>query len=122
MVQRAKSNVNVTVYPITGRQGPIVIPHRFCEECDLTIRLTRQVIEDVGDARVSLTVRPWMLWFWKPLLRGGWHAPILTVNGRVVSQGVVPARDVVRDAILGAMQRDGMQRAVGETDDTARVI
>ncbi|HUG17275.1 MAG TPA: hypothetical protein VMM78_19875 [Thermomicrobiales bacterium] len=97
--------VNVVVYRITGRQGFITIPHRYCEECDLTVRVARDVVSGLDDPGVSLTVRPWMLWFWKPLARGGWHAPILTVNGRVVSQGIVPSQDVVRQAIQGARDR-----------------
>lgn len=94
--------VDVTVYRITGRQGIIDVPHRYCEECDLTVQLIQHVINEVGTDTVRLTVRPWMLWFWKPVFRGGWHAPIVTVNGRVVSQGVVPAADAIRQAIHAA--------------------
>jgi hypothetical protein len=92
--------IAVTVYRITGRQGPINIPHRFCEECDLTIHVVQQVIADLDEPHVAMTVRPWLLWFWKPLLRGGWHAPIVTVNHRIISQGVVPSPETVRSAIL----------------------
>lgn len=94
--------VDVTVYRITGRQGIIDVPHRYCEECDLTIHLVQHVINDLGPDAARLTVRPWMLWFWKPIFRGGWHAPIVTVNGRIVSQGVVPAADAIRQAIVTA--------------------
>ena len=107
--------VEVTVYRITGQQGIIKVPHRYCEECDLTVQLVQRVINELDNPGVTLTVRPWMLWFWKPLLRGGWHAPIVTVNGRIVSQGVVPTADAVRDAIHAAneiwkRERDGSDR------------
>lgn len=92
--------IDVTVYRITGRQWIIDAPERFCEECDLTVHVVRRVVEGLEDVDARLTVRPWMLWFWKPLLRGGWHAPIVTVNGRILSQGVVPSDDKVRTAIL----------------------
>lgn len=103
MTERPTSpRVNVVVYRITGRQGFITIPHRYCEECDLTVRVARDVVDDLNDPAVTLIVRPWMLWFWKPILRGGWHAPILTVNGRVISQGIVPRRETIRNAIQAA--------------------
>jgi hypothetical protein len=110
-MKRPVQPVEVTVYRITGRQGIIEVPHRYCEECDLTVQLVQRVINEVGNPRVTLTVRPWMLWFWKPLLRGGWHAPIVTVNGRIISQGVVPAIDAVSEAIqaaagMGKQERD----------------
>ncbi len=91
--------IEVAVYPVTGRQGIFEIPHHYCEECDLTISVTRRVVDELDDPRVTLVIRPWLLWFWKPLIRGGWHAPIVTVNGRIVSQGVVPSRDAILQAL-----------------------
>ena len=108
-MNQAAQPVGVTVYRITGKQGIINVPHRYCEECDLTVQLVKHVINDVGAGTATLTVRPWMLWFWKPLLRGGWHAPIVAVNGRVVSQGVVPAADTIRQAIHAATGRNREQ-------------
>jgi hypothetical protein len=93
------NSVEIVVYRITGRQGFITIPERYCEECDLTVNVARRVVEELGDPNVRLTVRPWMLWFWRPIWRGGWHAPILTVNGRVVTQGVVPSPETLQAAI-----------------------
>ncbi len=110
-MNQAAQPVDVTVYRITGRQGIIEVPHRYCEECDLTVQLVQHVINDIGVGTARLTVRPWMLWFWRPILRGGWHAPIVTVNGRVVSQGVVPAADAIRQAILAASWASGQERS-----------
>ena len=95
--------VQIVVYRITGRQGFINIPDRYCEECDLTVNLARQIVDELADPAIRLTVRPWLLWFWRPIWRGGWHAPIVTVNGRVVSQGVVPTRET----LLAAIERAG---------------
>jgi hypothetical protein len=101
--------IDIVVYRITGRQGVIDIPHRYCEECDLTVEVARRVVDRLDDPAIRLNVRPWLLWFWRPLLRGGWHAPILTVNGRVVSQGVVP----LPQTLLAAIERArGEQPAV----------
>ncbi len=89
----ASNGIEIVVYRITGRQGFITIPHRYCEECDLTVRVAGNLVAELGDPGVRLTVRPWLRWFWRPIWRGGWHAPIVTVNGRVVTQGIVPSRD-----------------------------
>lgn len=95
----ASDTIDIVVYRITGPQGPIDIPHRYCEECDLTVRLVQSVLEETGDRDIRLDVKPWMLYCWKPILRGGWHAPILTINGRVFSQGIVPNRESLRREI-----------------------
>ena len=113
MVLHADRPVPVVVYRITGRQGFIDIPHRFCEECDLTVRVVGDVVDEFDGADVTMVVRPWMLWFWKPLPRGGWHAPIVTVNGRVVSQGVVPTAEAIRQAVRAARGRQPERRDGG---------
>ena len=46
--------------------------------------------EQLHGKPVSLEIVPWLDNFWKVIWRGGWHAPILTVNGKVFSQGKVP--------------------------------
>lgn len=95
--------VKIVIYRITGQQGPIDIPHRYCEECDLTVHLTKRVLDDLGKPEVRLDVKPWMLWFWKPIWRGGWHAPIVTINGKMFTQGIVPERSDLQAAIERAL-------------------
>lgn len=109
--------IEIVIYPITGRQGPITVPHRFCEECDLTIHAVRALLEELGDPDIHVTIRPWMLHWWRPLWRGGWHAPIVTVNGRVVSQGVVPSRATLLSAILAARGRPIPAHVFAESDE-----
>lgn len=91
----------VTIYPITGRQlGPLSVPHRFCEECNLTINLVRRVVADVGPRDVTVVVKPWLRHLFDALRRGGWHAPVVTIDGKVFSQGVVPDADALRKRLL----------------------
>ena len=81
----------ITVYRITGRQfGPLGIPHRFCEECSLTINLVRRVVAESGRSDIRVVVKPWLRHAFAALRRGGWHAPVVTIDGKVFSQGVVP--------------------------------
>src|SRR5574341_2182073 len=96
----------VTVYPITGPQlGPLSIPHRFCEECDLTIRQVRRVVADLGRDDIEIEIRPWLRHVLDALRRGGWHAPVVTIEGRMFSQGVVPDAEELLAALRGTEER-----------------
>ena len=97
----------ITIYPITERQlGPLRIPHRLCEECAPTIRLVRRVVDGLGRDDVHVQVKPWLRHMFDALRRGGWHAPVATIDGEVSSQGVVPDADALTQRLrTGAEQR-----------------
>ncbi len=87
----------VTAYPITGRQlGSLRIPHRWCEERDLPIRLARRVADDLGRDVVRVEVKPWLRHLFDALRRGGRHAAVVTIDGQVFSQGVVPDAEALK--------------------------
>lgn len=90
----------ITVYPITGRQLFFRVPHQWCEECNLTIRLVRRVAAALPTDSVRVVVRPWFNHLFDVLRRGGWHAPVVTIDGKIFSQGVVPDASELRDALL----------------------
>ena len=90
----------VTVYPMTGRQLFFNVPHAICEECDLTIRLVQRVASDLPD--VEVRIKPWFNHLFDALRRGGWHPPVVTINGRISTQGVVPDEDRLRHALARA--------------------
>ena len=101
MTESAKENPSqtiVTVYPMTRRQLFFNVPHSFCEECDLTVRLVRRVAADIPD--VEIRIKPWFNNLFDALRRGGWHPPVVTINGKVSSQGVVPDEDGLRQALM----------------------
>ncbi len=94
--------VKLTLYRWAGAWGPfkVTIP---CGECSLT----RDVIADTIDSElanvpVDLDVRDWLSEWWRPLARGGWHAPIVMVEGRVVSQGTALNRGRLTQAVIEA--------------------
>lgn len=96
----------ITVYPITGRQiGPLRVSRRICEECELTIRLVRDVVDESSRADIEVEVRPWLRHMFDALRRGGWHAPVVTIDGKLFSQGVVPDADALRERLAGATAR-----------------
>ena len=84
--------MNVTVYYITGRQlGPLTVPNSWCEDCDITVRLVRKVVGELApNGGVRFTAKPWIRHMFEALRYGGWHAPVVLVQGEVFSQGVVP--------------------------------
>ena len=87
----------VTVYPMTGRQLFFNVPHAICEECDLTVRLVQRVADDLPN--VEVRIKPWFNNVFDALRRGGWHPPVVTIDGKVTTQGVVPDEDRLRRAL-----------------------
>lgn len=94
------ATTTITIYPFTGRQfGFLTIPHRLCEECDLTIAQVRRVVAELGRSDVDIRIRPWVRHMFDSLRRGGWHAPVVTIDGQVFSQGVVPDAEELKAAL-----------------------
>ena len=94
--------VKVTLYKWAGQWGPfkVNIP---CGECSLTV----DVIEDtfateLAGIPVELETHDWLSNWWKPLGQLGWHAPIVMVEGKLVSQGHALNRGVLTEAIIAA--------------------
>ena len=92
---------HILMYRFTGRQGFFTIPKSWCEECDLLANLIKEVIKERGlEDRVTITIRPWWLWWLVPLVRyGSFHAPQLIIDGKLISAGIVPKRDDVIKAL-----------------------
>ncbi len=96
------SAVGVTVYRWAGAWGPfeVSIP---CGECSLTGDVIVDTFEhELAGIPVQLEVLDWLSHWWKPLPRGGWHAPIVMVEGRVISQGKALNRGVLAQAVIEA--------------------
>ena len=98
--------VNITVFRWAGAWGPfkVSIP---CGECALTKDIIQDCIDtDLAGIDVELDMRDWLTEWWKPLPRGGWHAPIVLVNGRIVSQGAALNRGVLTQSVIEAATSD----------------
>ena len=99
--------VNITVFRWAGAWGPfkVSIP---CGECSLTKDIIQDCIDsDLSELNVALEMRDWLSEWWKPLPKGGWHAPIVLVDGKLVSQGAALNRGVLTQAVI--------EQAVGST-------
>ncbi len=93
--------IEILIYRITGKQFFFNVPDAMCEECELTVGLTKKVLLELGvgkgDTRVNLTVKPWWEHSVEALSKGGWHAPVLMIDGKIFSQGVVPNKPKLKE-------------------------
>ncbi|MCH9808421.1 MAG: glutaredoxin [Alphaproteobacteria bacterium] len=95
----ASAPVKITVYRWAGQWGPfkVKIP---CGECALTTDVLKDTFEnELAGVPVELDVREWLTEWYRPITKGGWHAPIVMVDGKVVSQGEALNRGVLTQAV-----------------------
>ena len=96
----SQQSVNITVYKWAGSWGPfkIKVP---CGECALTGDVIQDTLEQELDGiSVKVETRDWLSEWWRPLRRGGWHAPIVMVGDAVISQGAALNRGVLTQAVI----------------------
>ena len=101
----AAQPVTLTLYRWAGAWGPfkVKIP---CGECSLTLDVIKDTLEhELDGIPVEVELREWLSEWWKPLPKGGWHAPIVMVEGRIVSQGHALNRGVLTEAVIDAHAR-----------------
>jgi glutaredoxin len=97
MIER---RVKVTFYRWAGACGPFRVKTP-CGECELTADVIDDALEnELRDLAVHVEVRDWLSVWWRPLAAGGWHAPIVMVDDRVVSQGRVLNRGMFQEAVV----------------------
>lgn len=94
-----------------GRQlGPfkVNIP---CGECTLTKDILLDTFKnELAEVPVELEVKDWLSHWWEPLKHGAWHAPIVILEGQVVSQGEALNRGLlVQAAIKEWTKRDSLK-------------
>jgi predicted thioredoxin/glutaredoxin len=107
----------ITVYPITGKQLFFRVPHSWCEECNLSIRVVERVAADLD--HVEVRIRPWFNNLVAALRRGGWHTPVVTIDGEIFSQGIVPDEYELRSALAAGSDDDAAEAPAASTEETA---
>lgn len=94
--------IAVTCYIVTGEHGGITIPESFCRECHRFVRAADVAAERVG-APVNVRVVSWYTHVLGALRNGGYHPPVMVVDGTRLSQGHdVPSVEEVVAAIEAA--------------------
>ncbi len=93
--------VEIRLYKFEGQWGPfkVKIP---CGECALTEDVIEATIEhELKNAKVSFVAKEWLTYWWEPFFAGGgWHAPIVLVDGKIISQGDALNRGVLAEAVV----------------------
>lgn len=92
--------IKITVFRWAGSWGPfkVTIP---CGECSLTKDVILDTMyRELNGIPVTLDLRDWLSEWWRPLLKGGWHAPIVMVEGKIISQGSALNRGVLTQAVV----------------------
>ncbi|MDE1765575.1 MAG: hypothetical protein KGI27_04765 [Thaumarchaeota archaeon] len=98
-------SVHILIYKITGKQLFFNVPESVCEECDLTVNIAKKVLSEMGNKKITLEVKPWMNKALSSLFKGGWHPPVLLINGKVFSQGIVPDEQKLRESVLEELKK-----------------
>lgn len=96
----AVAPVEIVLYRWAGKWGPfkVNIP---CGECTLTGDIIRDTIEhELAGIPIQFKTLDWLSNWWKPVLKGGWHAPIVLVDGKIVAQGAALNRGVLAEAVV----------------------
>lgn len=92
--------IKVTLYRWAGQFGPfkVKIP---CGECTLSKDILQDVLNhELNQVDVELEVKDWLSYWWQPLRYGAWHAPIVMVENKVVSQGEALNRGAFIQAVV----------------------
>ncbi|KII76190.1 glutaredoxin domain-containing protein [Vibrio renipiscarius] len=102
--------IKITLYRWAGSWGPfkVNIP---CGECTLTKDILQDTFSnELAGIPIELEVKDWLSHWWEPLKLGSWHAPILVVEGKVVSQGEALNRGVLIQSVIQQWaQRDALK-------------
>ncbi|MCG3728648.1 glutaredoxin [Vibrio cincinnatiensis] len=92
--------INITLYRWAGQFGPfkVTIP---CGECTLTLDILKDSFNhELSGVEINLETKDWLSHWWEPLRFGAWHAPIVVVEGKVVSQGEALNRGMLVQAVI----------------------
>lgn len=92
--------VTIKIYRISGDQLFFNIPSKWCEECDLSVSIAKKVANEIGNNKVKIVVKPWINNLLEILPKGGWHPPVVLVNDKIISQGVVPNLDFLKEKVM----------------------
>ena len=98
----SENSVKVTLYKWAGAWGPFKVTIS-CGECTLTKNVIDDTLEnELVDIPVEFEVKDWLSVWWEPLPKGGWHAPIVMVEGKIICQGHALNRGILTQTVIEA--------------------
>jgi hypothetical protein len=101
------NSVKITIYRWAGKKWFLRI-HGECVECDLTVSQVRTLAARNPNWPIELEIKPWLSHVWESLRLGGWHAPVLVVDGKLVRQGTIPTYPELEAAVRDALENRGI--------------
>jgi len=82
-------SVAITMYRWAGTKFGFTIKSE-CKECDMNMSILESMKQkEFTGKSVTIETKPWLTFLWESLRHGGWHAPVIIVNGKLFSQGIV---------------------------------
>ena len=89
------AKVDIIDYKWEGKWGPFKIK-TYSGECDFNTALLKDMMEkEFKKKDVSFEIKPWLDNWFKVLLKKGWHAPVIMINGKLFAQGkLIKRKDV----------------------------
>ncbi len=99
------NSVQITLFRWAGRKLFWEIRSE-CEECDRSVQSVREVLQtELKSAPIQFEVKNWLDHLSEALWHRGWHPPVILLNGNRFSQGVVPERDLLVQAIRALLAK-----------------
>ena len=95
--------VVITMYRWAGSKFGFSIKSE-CKECEINTGILEDLKQkEFAGKLVEIEIKPWLTYLWDSLKRGGWHAPVMIVNGKIFSQGVVIDRERLVKHVLSVL-------------------
>lgn len=96
---KSDSEIVIEIYVVTGKHSFFSIPESFCKECNMSYHAAKEAADHV-DVEVDIRVKSYWTRFLRPLLKGGFHPPVIIVDDKLFSQGYdVPEVESLVDEI-----------------------
>lgn len=106
--------IEITVYRWAGQKWFFRIQSE-CVECDLAVAQVHSLLAAHPDWPVRFETKPWLTHLGESLRHGGWHAPVVLVDGRVIRQGNVPTTAELEAVVQQALSRRGLNGNVSQS-------
>lgn len=98
-------NIAITMYRWAGTKFGLTIKSE-CKECDINMSILEGMKQkEFAGKPVIIEIKPWLTSIWESLRHGGWHAPVVIVNGKLFSQGIVLDREKLAQHISALAEK-----------------
>lgn len=84
----------------------------------MSVGVAKKLVAGHPEWPVELETKPWLTHIGESLRHGGWHAPVVMVDGRIVRQGTVPTLAELEHAVRRALASHRVRIARPESSAT----